>query len=46
MFLTWIMITAKISRNVTSVSLIWPKAAKGGHIGGHIDGYIELCGNM
>ena len=27
MFLTWITITAEISRNVTSVSLIWPKAA-------------------
>ena len=27
MFLTLITITAEISRNVTSVSLIWPKAA-------------------
>ena len=27
MFLTWIMITAEIYRNVTSVWLIWPKAA-------------------
>ena len=27
MFITWIMISAEISRNVTSASLIWPKAA-------------------
>ena len=27
MFLTWITITAEISRNVTSVSLIWARAA-------------------
>ena len=42
-FLTWITITAEISRNVTSVL---PNMAKGGHIGGHIDGYIVFCGHM
>ena len=42
MFLTWITITAEISRNVTSVS----NMGKGGHIGGHIDGYIEFCSTI
>ena len=46
MFLTWIMITAEISINVTSVSLMATNMAKGGHIDGNIDGYFELCGNM
>ena len=37
MFLTWITITAEISSNFGITNM-----AKGGHIGGHIDDYIEF----